>query len=352
MGADNSVPATPASPIAIARQRKGDAGVADTNLVALLTAPAPAAIAVVRLIGPAVADFAARHLSKPPRLNRCVHCNLRDGDETIDDAVAVLVDGNRLDLNLHGGPWVVEATLRLAEREGFERASWQTATDAATDLEAEVAAALPFAVTREALAILLAQPAAWEAMLARNDPAKRRLAIADRAIGYILRPPTVAIVGEPNAGKSTLLNRLAGQARSITADVPGTTRDYVTTPANLRGLIVNLVDTPGHRETTDPIETEAIARAMEVIAKADAVIELRDATAPPPNPPREGAILVWNKTDLATAPPSGVAASAATGAGIDALITKLLSALQVDDLTSSHARCWTPRQRRLIGADS
>ena len=318
------------------------------NSVALLTAPAPAAIAVVRLNGPEIAAFSAKHLSKPTRLHRCVHCDLRDGDETIDDVVAVLVDDTHLDLNLHGGPWVLEATLRLAQRNGFSVIDWQSATDATTELEAEIAAALPFAATREALAILLAQPAAWATMLARNDPAERERALADRTIGYILRPPTVAIVGEPNAGKSTLLNRLAGQARSITADVPGTTRDYVTTPANLCGVIVNLIDTPGHRETDDPIEAEAIARALDVIESADVVIELRDATAPAQKPPRAGAIIVWNKCDLTSPPHNGMAASAATGAGIDQLIATILSELKIGDLTSSHPRCWTDRQRRLL----
>ena len=93
------------------------------NRAILLTPPGPGAIAVVRLVGPGVAGFLAEHFSKPAKRNRCIHGDLRDGERVIDDPVVVLLDDTRADLNLHGGPWVVQSTLELAARAGFAHAS-------------------------------------------------------------------------------------------------------------------------------------------------------------------------------------------------------------------------------------
>ena len=90
----------------------------------------------------------------------------------------------------------------------------------------------------------------------------------------------MAIVGPANAGKSTLANRLLLQDRSIVADLPGTTRDWVGETANLDGLPVMLIDTPGIRETDDPIERAAIQRSIPAIDSADLVILVLDATRP------------------------------------------------------------------------
>src|SRR4051812_41447417 len=88
----------------------------------LLTPPGAAAIAVVRLRGGGVANFLREHFSRTPRPMRCVHGELRDGaGNMIDDPVVVLhEDSLTADINLHGGPWVVAATLELLRRRGFE----------------------------------------------------------------------------------------------------------------------------------------------------------------------------------------------------------------------------------------
>src|SRR6185503_2714425 len=98
---------------------------------------------------------------------------------------------------------------------------------------------------------------------------------------WMLHPPRVAIVGEANVGKSTLANQLFAQERSITADLPGTTRDWVGEVANVDGLPVTLVDTPGVRETADEVEREAIARSGEQVAAADLILLVLDATRLP-----------------------------------------------------------------------
>src|SRR4051794_34435589 len=91
----------------------------ERNRAALLTPSGAGAIAVVRLSGPAVIDFLARHFSKPVAPYRCVHGTLHDGTRVTDDPVVVLHD-HGIDINLHGGEWVVRECLELARRAGFE----------------------------------------------------------------------------------------------------------------------------------------------------------------------------------------------------------------------------------------
>src|SRR5207249_4564156 len=86
----------------------------------------------------------------------------------------------------------------------------------------------------------------------------------------------VAIVGRPNVGKSSVFNALAGAARAIVTDVPGTTRDLVTEVVDLDGLRVTLVDTAGLRETADVVELEGVARAERAQAVADLVLHVAD----------------------------------------------------------------------------
>jgi len=241
------------------------------DLVTLLTAPGAAAIAVVRLSGPGVEAFLSRHFSRPVPTGRCVHGILRDGERIIDDAVAVR-SGDVLDLNLHGGVWVVRSALQFAQSEGFAISDLM-ATDGPTEIWQEVLRALPHARTEQAVRMLLTQPAAWESI---SDPRK---ILGDSSGKWLIQTPRVAIVGPANVGKSTLANQLFGQTRSITADLPGTTRDWVGEIANLDGLAVMLLDTPGIRATNDPIEDAAIAGSAEQVRAADLVVLVFDQSA-------------------------------------------------------------------------
>src|SRR3990170_4945743 len=91
------------------------------NHAILLTPPGPGAIAVVRLVGPAVGGFLGAHFSKTPAAGRAVHGDVADAGRVVDDAVVVLsADGAFADLNAHGGPWVVESVRELARRYGFD----------------------------------------------------------------------------------------------------------------------------------------------------------------------------------------------------------------------------------------
>lgn len=99
--------------------------------------------------------------------------------------------------------------------------------------------------------------------------------------GQILRRGIrAAIVGRPNAGKSSLLNQLLGHERAIVSHIPGTTRDTIEETANIRGLPVVFIDTAGLREARDEIEAEGIRRSRESLARADLVVHVMDASEP------------------------------------------------------------------------
>jgi small GTP-binding protein len=327
----------------------------------LLTPPSPAAIAVLRIRGPGVGEFLARHFSRRAAPLRCVHGDLRDGGgAVIDDPVVVLsADGAFADINLHGGPWVVASTLELLRRSGFDVIDVEpnqplpdAAVEGETTLEREVMSHLPLAKTEQGVRMLLAQPAAWRAFVDSDPPAEAiRRVLDDDCLTKMLNPPRVAIVGAPNVGKSTLANQLFAQQRSITADVPGTTRDWVGEIANLDGLPVMLVDTPGVRETSDPIERHAIERSREVVRGADLIVYVIDATAPfAPSTDRAGVLRVLNKADRGMPPglEYDVATVATTGQGVDELRRVIRERLRCDDLDPARPRVWTQRQRDVL----
>ena len=99
---------------------------------------------------------------------------------------------------------------------------------------------------------------------------------ADCAQGVILRDGIkLALIGAPNVGKSSLLNRLTGDARAIVTDIPGTTRDLIRADLNLAGLPVEVVDTAGLRQASDAVEVEGVKRALAEAASADIVLMIR-----------------------------------------------------------------------------
>jgi tRNA modification GTPase len=331
----------------------------------LLTPPGGAAIAVVRLVGSGVGAFLARYFSRPVADGRCVHGTLRDGERVIDDPVVVTSGGGRVaDINLHGGPWVVRSVLELARRSGFEVVERPAlplppdAVDGDTELGREVLQYLPMARTELALRVLLAQEAAWAAGRASGG-GDLRAVLDDRSLYWLLHPPRVAIVGVPNVGKSTLANQLFAQERSITADVPGTTRDWVGEIANVDGLPIMLVDTPGLRETADAIEREAIELGRGEVRRADLVVVVLDPTQAP-DAQRDlmrahpHALYVVNKSDRRATweTPDGprvLPTVATTGKGVDTLTNAIKREfLGTAEFEMHRPRCWTERQRKIL----
>jgi tRNA modification GTPase len=180
--------------------------------------------------------------------------------------------------------------------------------------------------------------------------------------GALLREGlNVVIAGKPNAGKSSLLNKLAGDEVAIVADVPGTTRDVLRQQVHLDGLPLNLVDTAGLRPTGDAVEAEGVRRAQIEIARADHVLYLVDAASGGPEsaasdlaqiPARVAVTVVFNKIDLTgalpkidvRAEPPRVFLSARTGAGLDLLRAHLQ---QSAGYTKSETGAFAARRRHL-----
>jgi tRNA modification GTPase len=149
---------------------------------------------------------------------------------------------------------------------------------------------------------------------------------------------TLAIVGRPNVGKSSLFNRLLEQDRAIVTDIPGTTRDLVSEVAAIRGIPVKLVDTAGIREGGGLVETLGIERSFQAMADADLTLVVVDLSAPVDQQDQEliaraksqgRSLIVGNKSDLPVQAEVGgaVAVSALTGAGIDNLREAIFEAV-------------------------
>jgi tRNA modification GTPase len=161
--------------------------------------------------------------------------------------------------------------------------------------------------------------------------------LGDARRGRLIREGLrIVIAGEPNVGKSSLFNALAGAARAIVTEAPGTTRDLVTEIVEVDGLRVTLVDSAGLRETDDPVEREGVSRARQALAVADLVLRVEDRSRQRARHQidNDKVLCVANKMDLAPAwnDDRAVAVSAVTGEGIDELRRRVAIALDVDPL--------------------
>lgn len=166
------------------------------------------------------------------------------------------------------------------------------------------------------------------------------LATADQ--GRVLREGVRTVIfGEPNVGKSSLLNRLLGFERAIVSDIAGTTRDTIEETINLHGIPLRLVDTAGVREAEDRIEAEGIQRTVRQIEAADLLLEISDASRPKPADavfPASSAkhLLVLNKVDLGEHPSwAGVKAvrlSCTSGEGFETLSETIRDSLHFGDV--------------------
>jgi len=176
--------------------------------------------------------------------------------------------------------------------------------------------------------------------------------------GMVLREGLhVVLAGEPNVGKSSLLNALAGEDLAIVTDIAGTTRDKVSQVLYLKGIPITIVDTAGLRDTTDKIESMGIERSWAEIARADVVLNLRDPLSDDHNLDEKIAkhlssncvlLTVFNKSDLLMAPSEPtdkvIYVSAKTGCGLNDLTERLLS---IAGWQPGHETPWLARQRHI-----
>lgn len=140
----------------------------------------------------------------------------------------------------------------------------------------------------------------------------------------------VVVAGPPNAGKSSLVNAIAGDERAIVTAVPGTTRDYIEVPLSLAGIPVLLTDTAGLRDAADPVEAIGVSRAEARIEGADVLVWLGEPSEAPAHP---RLLRVHAKADVrGDAPVGSLAVSAITGAGLKTLLEN----------TAAAAKCLLP----------
>ncbi|KGD99110.1 tRNA modification GTPase TrmE [Achromobacter sp. RTa] len=182
--------------------------------------------------------------------------------------------------------------------------------------------------------------------------------IAQARQGVILREGLhVVLAGQPNVGKSSLLNALAGDDIAIVTPIAGTTRDKVVQEIHIDGVPLHIVDTAGLRDTEDTVESIGIARTWQEIERADVILHLQDATQPGDEldaqitarlPPRTPVLKVFNKVDLLpaafAASPGELGISAKSGIGLDALRAELL---QIAGWNPGAESPWLARERHL-----
>jgi tRNA modification GTPase len=348
------------------------------TIYALSSGQPPAAIAILRISGPAAA-YALESLTgalPPPR-----HASLRSvrhpsTGELLDRAILLLFPGpdsstgeDLGELHLHGGRSVVNAVLdalgtfeglRNAEPGEFTRRAFENGRLDLAEAEglADLLAAETQSQRRAALAlaggalsrrvedwqgVLLQLAATVESLLDfadEGDVAEELPASWTASLNALVTelerslrsPPAerlrdgvrVVIAGPPNAGKSSLLNWLAGRRAAITSAIAGTTRDLIEAPTAIAGTPFLLIDTAGLREGADQLEEEGMALARESLGAADLVLWLGN---PGDRPDPVRSILVASKADLYSSEerrPADIHVSAETGQGMDALIALLV----------------------------
>jgi len=361
--------------------------VAPDTIAAVATPVGRGGIGIVRVSGPKVPQIAGKVIGQLPEAGKAVFRSFRDArGERVDEGIALYFQAPHsytgeavLEFQGHGGPVVMQDVLgvvldagaRLAEPGEFTRraflngridlaqaeavadlidaASREAARSALRSLSGEFSSVIASLVTgltelRALTEAMLDFPDEGVDSLHRNDADARleklRAALEDviakSGQGSLLRNGIhVVLAGRPNVGKSSLLNRLAGEERAIVTATPGTTRDALRESIQIEGVPIVVVDTAGLRASSDEIERLGMMRTREEMGRADVVLVILEAgkrEAPEEEIPGAGArITIVNKIDLVPGSVAGrhgdeVHVSAKTGAGLDALRTALLQA--------------------------
>lgn len=362
-------------------------------IVAIATAPGRGGIGIIRISGPHLGPFAFALLGQHLTPRHAHYCVFRDQSGiAIDQGIAIFFSSPHsytgedvLELQGHGGPAVMQSLLKQCLNVGAEFGV-RLAGPGDFTLRAFLNDKIDLAQA-EAIADLIdasSETAARAAMSSFSGKFSQQVNFISDAIiqlrllvestldfpeqeieflekfqardqlttiqnhlqdvlkqsrqGMVLREGLlVVLAGEPNVGKSSLLNALAGEELAIVTDIAGTTRDKVTQVIHLQGVPITIVDTAGLRDTTDKIETIGIERSWVEISKADVVLNLKDASLGDQNVDAKIAqhlshkstlLTVFNKADLLTPVPKAdentIYISAKTGYGLDTLTAKLL----------------------------
>lgn len=353
----------------------------------LLTSPGPAAIAVIRLRGRPVEAFLQQHIQTRAKADlrgwttgRVFRAELLDQAGCVIDDMLVSVHAPSPEwdvrLHLHGSPWLTRHCIEMLKECGLTEQAETASTlwQSEHTIEAEANALLPRMLTLRGVHWLLRQSRSLSETVrtltetAEIEAAQRQChEIAARRVvfDWFARPLRVALVGPPNAGKSTLANALADQHASLVSPLPGTTRDWVEIPGEINGFPVTWLDTAGLRRGGDELEAEAARRTRQLMDAADAVLLVLDAS-PPATPIRQEfiaehadlhpACIALNKSDLteveaevrASLPAHWrnlvVRISAARLTGFEALAARLLESAGYDTEQLAAPTAFTDRQ--------
>jgi len=332
------------------------------TIAAIATAPGTGGISIIRLSGPEAETIlrkvfvpAGKGSEDPLESHRMMYGRLRNGSETVDECMAVLMRAPKsytredvAEIHLHGGDYVIHKGLeillqegaRLAEAGEFTRRAFlngridlsqaeavmdlisargeqahraairqmdggaasfiRPLSDRLYELQAGLAACIdyPEEISDEEGAGMLRQ--GLEDLIRRLDEA-----VDEHASRLLHRGLQTAIIGRPNVGKSSLLNALLGEERAIVTSVPGTTRDTIRGEMTMNGIRIELTDTAGIRETSDPVERIGVERSENTWKNADLTLLVMDGSAEITDEDRnllEGlngeSVIVINKADL------------------------------------------------------
>ncbi len=384
------------------------------TIVAAATPPGRGGVGIVRISGPKVREIAGKVLGRVPPPRRAVFARFVDAHHEALDAGLTLyfpapgsyTGEEVLELHGHGGPVIVESLVARVVELGARRArpgefteraflndkldlaqaeavadlidagSCEAARAAMRSLQGEFSVmikALTMAVIDLRTHVEAAIDFPEEEIDFLSDPriaerlaeVRKHLDAVERAAGQgrLLRDGmTVVLAGVPNAGKSSLLNRLAGYEAAIVTAVPGTTRDVLRERIHIDGMPLHILDTAGLRKAVDIVEEEGIRRAQAEMTRADRVLFVIDAAADPGGlsyselraslPGGVPVTLLFNKADLGEPHPvdpavtalTRIPISARTGEGLEQLRAHLKSCMGYHTLESGSV---SARQRHL-----
>lgn len=343
------------------------------TIFAPATARGRSGLAVIRLSGPLAHSAVSALCGKLPKVRVAALRRLVWKDDLIDEALVLLFTAGAsftgemvAELHVHGGPAVVSAVLRvlgeqpglrLAEPGEFSRRALENGVIDLTQVEglADLIDAETEAQRRQAVRVLSGsigdRVSGWRSRLVRAaalleatidfadedvpvDVTPEVLSLIDGLLSELTSEAAgiaaserirdgfeVAIVGPPNVGKSTLLNRLAQRDAAITSEIAGTTRDVIEVRMEIAGLPVTVLDTAGLRDTLDPLERAGIERAVVRADAADLrVFLVEDGSAGLSVKAHAGDLVVWAKADVGPERAGQLAVSGRTGAGIAELV--------------------------------
>ncbi|AKD04383.1 tRNA uridine-5-carboxymethylaminomethyl(34) synthesis GTPase MnmE [Pontibacter korlensis] len=377
------------------------------TIVAVATAPGVGAIAVIRLSGPEAINitnsvFKGKDLAK--QTSHSIHFGtIRDEDKVLDEVLVSLfvaphsyTKENVVEISCHGSDFIVQQIVKLLLKKGarlanageftkraflngqFDLAQAEAVADLISSdsaLSHEVAMKQMRGGFSQEIKRLRAELVHFASMIELElDFGEEDVEFADRdqlrslilniqkiirellksfELGNVIKNgvPTV-IVGKPNAGKSTLLNKLLNEEKAIVSDVPGTTRDFIEDEINIEGITFRFIDTAGLRETTDKVEAIGVERTMQKLSQSSLIIYLFDITEVTAtevqaeldrlNPQKLPLVAVANKIDRASddkvkafeSIEGLVTISAAEGANLDELKQALVEKVNLGKLNT------------------